>query len=159
MLIGATKPTDGTAIVAGNDIHRSMHEIRQDMGICLQHDCIFPSLTVREHLQLFCRIKGLYNKMSYAEAENKISQSLRDVALVEKSSSLAKNLSGGMKRKLSVAMAFCGESKVVILDEPTSGMVSFLLKCPIRCIDRDIYLLTTTQHFQRTPFQEGSHGT
>ena len=66
--------------------------------------------------------------MSNTEAENKIGQSLRDVALVEKSNSLAKNLSGGMKRKLSVAMAFCGESKVVILDEPTSGMVRFLLR-------------------------------
>lgn len=115
ILIGAMKPTGGTAVVAGRDIHTSMQQIRDDMGICLQHDCIFPSLTVREHLELFCRIKGLYNKMSKTEAEEKISQSLQDVSLSDKSGSLAKNLSGGMKRKLSVAIAFCGESKVVIL--------------------------------------------
>lgn len=125
VLTGAVAPTEGTAFIAGKNIHSSMQEIRQDMGICLQHDCIFSSLTVREHIQLFCRIKGLYSKMSYKEAEEKVDQSLRDVALSDKSHSLANNLSGGMKRKLSVAMAFCGESPVVILDEPTSGMDPF----------------------------------
>ena len=108
-------PTEGTAIVTGHDIRSAMHQIRHDMGVCMQHDCIFPSLTVREHLQLFCRIKGLYSRKSESEAEHQISQSLREVALEEKSSSLAKNLSGGMKRKLNVAMAFCGENKIVIL--------------------------------------------
>ena len=115
MLTGAVAPTEGTAVVSGKNIHTSMQQIRQDMGICLQHDCIFPSLTVREHIQLFCRIKGLYAKVSFREAEDKVDQSLRDVALADKSHNLAKNLSGGMKRKLSVAMAFCGESPVVIL--------------------------------------------
>ena len=57
----------------------------------------------------------MYDKMSNSEAEDRISQSLRDVALGEKSNCLAKNLSGGMKRKLNLAMAFCGDSKVVIL--------------------------------------------
>jgi ABC-type multidrug transport system ATPase subunit len=109
------KPTSGTAVIAGKDIHTSMFNIRQDMGICLQHDCIFPFLTVREHIQLFCRIKGTYSRMSYVEAEEQITLLLQDVALLEKCESLAKNLSGGMKRKLNVAMAFAGESKVVIL--------------------------------------------
>ena len=57
----------------------------------------------------------MYGRTSRMDAENKISQSLRDVALEDKSQCLAKNLSGGMKRKLNVAMAFSGESKVVIL--------------------------------------------
>jgi ABC-type multidrug transport system ATPase subunit len=65
-------------------------------------------------------LKGLYATESYEDAEANIDQTIRDVALEEKSNTYSKNLSGGMKRKLSVAMAFCGGSKVVFLDEPTS---------------------------------------
>jgi ABC-type multidrug transport system ATPase subunit len=124
MLTGAMGPTEGYATVAGKDIRTDLQAIRQDIGICLQHDCLFPDLTVREHIQFFSRLKGLYKKVSKPEAEEHIDQAIRDVALFEKRNSLSKNLSGGMKRKLSVAIAFCGNSKVVLLDEPTSGMVS-----------------------------------
>lgn len=126
MLTGALSPTSGHAIVAGKDIRFDMLAIRQDIGICLQHDCLFPELTVREHVQFFSRLKGLYSSSSKEEAENHVDQAIRDVALFDKRNTLSKNLSGGMKRKLSVAMAFCGGSKVVLLDEPTSGMVSLI---------------------------------
>lgn len=100
-----------------------MSQIRQDIGVCPQHDCLFPQLTVREHVQFYGRIKGLYAKTPLSEAEKQVDQAIMDVALFDKSNTQAKNLSGGMKRKLSVAIAFCGGSKVVVLDEPTSGMV------------------------------------
>lgn len=121
MLTGALSPTSGYATVAGKDIRTQLPQIRKDIGICLQHDCLFPLLTVREHVQFFARVKGLYSNHSHREAEDMIDQSIRDVALMEKRHTLSKNLSGGMKRKLSVAIAFCGGSKVVLLDEPTSG--------------------------------------
>ena len=63
--------------------------------------------------------------MSYEEAEKSVMTSIEDVALLEKRNTYSKNLSGGMKRKLSVAIAFCGDSKTVLLDEPTSGMDPF----------------------------------
>ena len=88
-------------------------------------DCLFPQLTVQEHIQFFSRLKGLYAKYSSAEVEAKILKSIEDVALLEKRNTFSKNLSGGMKRKLSLAIAFCGESKTVLLDEPTSGMDPF----------------------------------
>lgn len=91
---------------------------------CYQ-DCLFPLLTVQEHIQFFSRLKGLYAKYSRAEVEAKILKSIEDVALLEKRNTFSKNLSGGMKRKLSLAIAFCGESKTVLLDEPTSGMDPF----------------------------------
>ncbi|CAB9510069.1 Retinal-specific ATP-binding cassette transporter [Seminavis robusta] len=125
MLTGALSPTSGTATIAGKDIRTEMSQIRDDIGICLQHDCLFPKLTVREHVQFFSRVKGIYGKMSHQEAEASVDQAIRDVALEEKSNTFSANLSGGMKRKLSVAMAFCGGSKVVFLDEPTSGMDPF----------------------------------
>lgn len=124
MLTGMVKPTSGYASVAGKDIRTQMNQIRQETGICLQHDCLFPLLTVKEHIQFFARIKGLYAKMSHKEADEKVMTSIEDVALMEKRNTLSKNLSGGMKRKLSVAIAFCGDSKTVLLDEPTSGETS-----------------------------------
>jgi ABC-type multidrug transport system ATPase subunit len=127
MLTGAVSPTQGYLTVAGKNIRSDLKAIRQDIGICLQHDCLFPTLTVREHVQFFSRLKGLYTKFSKDEAEEHVDQSIRDVALFEKRNTLSKDLSGGMKRKLSVAIAFSGGSSVVILDEPTSGMVSATL--------------------------------
>ena len=122
MLTGAMAPSSGYATVAGKDIRTDLQGIRQDIGICLQHNVLFPTLTVREHIQFFSRLKGLYSQFSKSEAEAQVDQAIRDVALFEKRNTLSKNLSGGMKRKLSVAMAFCGGSKMVLLDEPTSGM-------------------------------------
>jgi len=125
MLTGMTSPTSGYAIINGKNTTTEMSEIRQDVGICLQHDCLFPMLTVKEHLQFFCRIKGLYQRKSFQEAEEAVENSIRDVALFEKRNTYSDELSGGMKRKLSLAIAFCGDSKVVFLDEPTSGQDAF----------------------------------
>ena len=115
MLTGMLEPTEGYATVNGRDIRTDMENIRGDIGICLQHDCLFPQLTVLEHVDFFSRIKGLYSKMSSTEAKENIIRCVADVALAEKSNTLSKNLSGGMKRKLSLAIAFCGDSKTVLL--------------------------------------------
>lgn len=109
MLTGMLDATSGYAKVAGMDIRTEMDSIRSGIGICLQHDCLFPELTVREHISFFARVKGMYAKLSRVEAERKVDTSIQDVALSEKSNTLSKNLSGGMKRKLSVAIAFCGD--------------------------------------------------
>lgn len=151
ILTGALSSSDGTAIIGGKDIRTSMQQIRENMGmgVVLQQDCIFPNLTVRQHIQFFSRVKGIYARMPKNEAEEKITQSLRDVALLDKSETLAKNLSGGMKRKLSVAMAFCGESKVVVLDEPTSGMDPWSRRFTwnlIRQYRKDRIIILTTHH-------------
>lgn len=149
MLTGMLAPTDGYAVIAGKDIRTDMGQIRQEIGICLQHDCLFPQLTVKEHIQFFSRLKGLYSKYSSDEVEEKILKSIEDVALLEKKNTLSKNLSGGMKRKLSVAIAFSGESKTVLLDEPTSGMDPFSRRFTwdvIRHYRQDRCIILTT-HF------------
>jgi ABC-type multidrug transport system ATPase subunit len=149
MLTGMVTPTEGYAVVAGKDIRTQMSQIRQEIGICLQHDCLFPQLTVQEHLEFFARLKGLYARSDREEAAAKIQQSIEDVALLEKRNTLAKNLSGGMKRKLSVAIAFCGDSKTVLLDEPTSGMDPFSRRFTwnvIRQYRQDRCIILTT-HF------------
>ena len=139
MLTGAIRPSDGFHVVAGKHSMTQMPEIRQQLGICLQHnDCLFPNLTCREHLEFFHRLRGTYQKMPTPEVEEKIAQALRDVSLEEKRETQAMHLSGGMKRKLCIAIAFAGDSNVVILDEPTSGMVCWLVVAHVMSMRNEI---------------------
>lgn len=126
-----------------------MPKIREDIGICMQQDCLFPELTAREHIQFFVAIKGTYGKVQRIEVEKQVDQALFDVGMSEKRHALSKNLSGGMKRKLSVAIAFCGGSKVVLLDEPTAGQDPFSRRFTwnvIRSYKKDRIIILTT-HF------------
>jgi ABC-type multidrug transport system ATPase subunit len=132
-----------------------MSEIRNNIGICLQHDCLFPQLTVKEHVEFFSRLKGMYERYTSSEVAEKVLQSIEDVALLEKRDTWSSNLSGGMKRKLSVAIAFCGDSKTVLLDEPTSGMDPFSRRFTWNVIrqyrqDRCIILVRTYQFCVRS---------
>jgi ABC-type multidrug transport system ATPase subunit len=92
--------------------------IRRSLGLCPQYDILWPEITVREHLEMYARFKGLPEDTIKAEVEERV----REVGLSEKVDAAAGSLSGGQKRKLSVAIAFIGNPKVVFLDEPTSGM-------------------------------------
>lgn len=75
-------------------------------------------LTVEEHIWFYARLKGL----SEEQVKGEIEHILQDTGLPHKRKSRTSTLSGGMQRKLSVALAFVGGSKVVILDEPTAGV-------------------------------------
>jgi ATP-binding cassette, subfamily A (ABC1), member 3 len=156
MLTGAMAPTSGTATVAGKDIRTQMQEIRRDVGVCMQHDCLFPKLTVREHVEFFTRLKGVYRELPREEAEKHIDQAIEDVALSEKRHTRSSNLSGGMKRKLSVAIAFCGKSKLVILDEPTSGMVGSTWSFPVTGILSKLFVAADHQHIHFSCTETGS---
>ncbi|XP_057192343.1 phospholipid-transporting ATPase ABCA1 isoform X2 [Triplophysa rosa] len=118
ILTGLFAPTSGTAYVNGYDIRTDMDTIRKHLGMCPQHNVLFNDLTVEEHIYFYARLKGRSSK----EVQKEIDQLINDVGLPHKRKDLAKNLSGGMQRKLSVAIAFVGGSNVVILDEPTAGV-------------------------------------
>eukprot|EP00854_Cymbomonas_tetramitiformis_P016475 gene16475-19556_t len=118
MLTGLFSPSSGGAQVYGKSISNNMREIRKMLGVCPQHDILFEDLTVREHLEVFAIIKNVPEDLVVSSA-NEI---IEDVGLVEFADVRARELSGGLKRKLSVGIAFVGGSKVVVLDEPTSGM-------------------------------------
>uniref|UniRef100_A0A674BX53 P-type phospholipid transporter n=1 Tax=Salmo trutta TaxID=8032 RepID=A0A674BX53_SALTR len=118
ILTGLFPPTSGTAFINGRDIRTDMDSIRTSMGMCPQYNILFKHLTVEEHILFYCMLKGT----SQAEAQQAVTVMLEDLGLPHKRDEEAQNLSGGMQRKLSVAMAFVGGSKIVILDEPTSGV-------------------------------------
>ncbi|XP_069575607.1 phospholipid-transporting ATPase ABCA1b isoform X2 [Brachyistius frenatus] len=118
ILTGLFPPTSGTAYILGRDIRTDLSAIRQSLGVCPQHNVLFSMLTVEEHIWFYGRLKGL----SEEEVKRETEQILQDTGLPHKRNSRTSTLSGGMQRKLSVALAFVGGSKVVILDEPTAGV-------------------------------------
>ncbi|XP_061566340.1 phospholipid-transporting ATPase ABCA1-like [Cololabis saira] len=118
ILTGLFPPSSGTAFINGYDIRTDMDHIRKYLGMCPQHNVLFDELTVEEHIYFYARLKGC----SRSEVASQMDQMIKDVGLPHKRKDLAKNLSGGMQRKLSVAIAFVGGSKIVILDEPTAGV-------------------------------------
>jgi ATP-binding cassette subfamily A (ABC1) protein 3 len=99
-------------------VKKQMSSIRPKLGVCPQHDILYPQLTVTEHLQLFCAIKGMPSE----SIARHVQEMIELVGLTEKKNALSAALSGGQKRKLSIGIALLGDSKVVFLDEPTSGM-------------------------------------
>uniref|UniRef100_A0A672IQE2 ABC transporter domain-containing protein n=1 Tax=Salarias fasciatus TaxID=181472 RepID=A0A672IQE2_SALFA len=118
MLTGLFPPTSGRAYINGYDIIQDMNLIRRSLGLCPQHDVLFDNLTVREHLLFYAQLKG-YSKDKISDEVDRI---IRILNLEDKRQARSKTLSGGMKRKLSIGIALIGDSKVVMLDEPTSGM-------------------------------------
>uniref|UniRef100_A0A8C2T8K0 P-type phospholipid transporter n=1 Tax=Coturnix japonica TaxID=93934 RepID=A0A8C2T8K0_COTJA len=118
ILTGLFPPTSGTVLIGGLDIQTHMDSIRQRLGMCPQYNILFNHLTVEEHILFYSQLKG----RSRDEAEQELEMMLEDMGLTHKRNEEAQNLSGGMQRKLSVAIAFVGEAKVVVLDEPTSGV-------------------------------------
>ena len=122
MLTGLIEPTSGSAEVFGFDMDTQMTSIREILGVCPQHNVLFPNLTVWEHLMFFGSLKS----QDEDTVANQARSLLRDMNLEDKSEKRVSELSGGMKRKLSLAIAFMGQSRVVFLDEPTAG-TAFLL--------------------------------
>uniref|UniRef100_A0A0G4HPX1 ABC transporter domain-containing protein n=1 Tax=Chromera velia CCMP2878 TaxID=1169474 RepID=A0A0G4HPX1_9ALVE len=121
MMTGMTEVSAGDAKIYGKSITSEMAQIRESIGVCPQHDILFMTLTVREHLQFFAMVKGVPAKTRKQEIQTMIEK----VGLKEKADYRAGGLSGGQKRKLSVAIALLGGSKVVFLDEPSTGMDPF----------------------------------
>ena len=118
VLCGMMSASEGKASIYGYNVPTEMKEIRKMMGICPQHNILFPKLTVKEHLSIFADFKGMPKK----EINEEIEMLLKDLNLKNKENVLSMNLSGGYKRKLSLGIALVGGSKVVFLDEPSSGM-------------------------------------
>ncbi|KAL0841224.1 hypothetical protein ABMA28_014958 [Loxostege sticticalis] len=118
MLTGNLEVTRGSVWVAGYDMTWNASDARSHIGLCPQHNVLFNELTVKEHLEFFSRLKGFQGEQLNTEIDTLIEK----LELVEKRDYQSKGLSGGQKRRLCVGVALCGDARVVLLDEPTSGM-------------------------------------
>jgi ATP-binding cassette, subfamily A (ABC1), member 3 len=137
MLTGMIPPTAGSAMISGKDIRKDIEKVRGSLGLCPQHNILFDELTVREHIEFYSRLKGMKKNATNGEVqkyvallqlENKVGlQIILGQKTIIKTfrfqiDKQSKTLSGGMQRKLSVGVALCAGSKVVLCDEPTSGI-------------------------------------
>ncbi|KAJ3683353.1 hypothetical protein LUZ60_013580 [Juncus effusus] len=120
MMIGLITPSSGAAYVHGVDIMTNMDEIYSNMGVCPQHDLLWETLTGREHLFFYGRLKNLKGEALMQAVE----ESLKSVNLFNGGvgDKQAGKYSGGMKRRLSVAISLIGDPKVVYMDEPSTGL-------------------------------------
>lgn len=117
-LTADTEPSQGEISISGYDIVKQFEEARKLIGYCPQKDAIFPLMTVEEHLWFYARIKGIP-----AEMHNDIvERAIVELNLADHRDKPSGTLSGGNKRKLSVAMATLGNPPIILLDEPSAGM-------------------------------------
>ncbi|XP_059126156.1 ATP-binding cassette sub-family A member 17-like isoform X2 [Peromyscus eremicus] len=120
ILTGLISPSKGQAYVLGCEVSKDLAQVRKSLGWCPQHDILFDNFTVTDHLSFYGQLKGLSRQNCHEEIE----EMLPLLGLKDKWNSRCKFLSWGMKRKLSLGIALIAGSKVLILDEPTSGMDS-----------------------------------
>ncbi|XP_023570208.1 ATP-binding cassette sub-family A member 13 [Octodon degus] len=120
MLTGLYPPTSGTIYINGKNLQTELSSARAELGVCPQQDVLLDKLTVREHLRLFAAIKA--PQWTKQERQQQVNKTLEDVGLMQHQHKQIGALSGGMKRRLSIAIAFLGQSRTVVLDEPTSGV-------------------------------------
>jgi len=118
MLSGMLNITSGVAKIREKDVVTEMAQIRESLGVCPQHDVLWPTLSVEEHLRLFAQLKGV----AADRVKDEVDAMIEAVKMNEKRDKYPTQLSGGQKRKLSLGIALIGGSKIVFLDEPTSGM-------------------------------------
>ena len=118
MLATLSKPTDGNAYVGGFDVDKDVYEVKKIISISPQETAIASNLTVKENLEFICGIYGFDKNV----AKDKIIKLCDELNLDEVINKKASKLSGGYKRRLSIAMSLICEPKVLFLDEPTLGL-------------------------------------
>jgi ABC-2 type transport system ATP-binding protein len=118
MLTTLLPPTAGTARVAGYDVVREGPQVRAAIGAALQEAALDPLLTGREHLRLQASLQALPREIRTKRAD----ELLHRVGLTEAADRKVRGYSGGMKRRLDLAMALVHSPRILFLDEPTTGL-------------------------------------
>jgi lipooligosaccharide transport system ATP-binding protein len=118
-MVAAVSPVSaGTLRILGRDPATDGPEIRARIGVCPQEDTLDLEITVRENLYVYGRYFGLPRK----EVKERVDELLEFVQLTEKANAMVEDLSGGMKRRLTIARSLINRPEVLLLDEPTTGL-------------------------------------
>jgi len=118
-MVAAVSPVSGgTLRILGMDPATDGPQIRARIGVCPQEDTLDLELTVRDNLFVYGRYFGLPRK----EVRERVDELLEFVQLTEKAGSMVEDLSGGMKRRLTIARSLINRPEVLLLDEPTTGL-------------------------------------
>ncbi len=118
MMLGLLRPTSGQVFIHGEEITTGRQKVKSRLGVCPQETVLWPELTVLEHLSLIGRMYDVPARTLRADAERLISE----FSLGEKRNQPVKRLSGGLKRRLNLALALVHGPDVIMLDEPSAGL-------------------------------------
>ena len=118
MLCGLLTPTSGDALLMDKSIVSQTDEVKQIINVSPQETAVASKLTVRENLEFVAEVYGSKG----TEAKEKAARMMEDFDLADRANDRAKSLSGGMQRRLSIAMALISEPDILFLDEPTLGL-------------------------------------
>ena len=118
MICGLLKPDAGQVLVQGKPIHNGDNKVGTQVGVCPQDIVLWERLTCFEQLQFISQMYGLDRQL----ARQRSTQMLEDLGLLAKRNVQARALSGGMKRRLNLAMALVHDPEIVVLDEPEAGL-------------------------------------
>src|SRR3712207_6476421 len=118
MLVTLLRPTGGVARVAGFDVAREPHEVRRRIGVALQEAALDQLMTGRELMELQATLHGI----AAADVRARADDLIRRVGLTEAKDRRVGTYSGGMRRRLDLAMALIHQPEVLFLDEPTTGL-------------------------------------
>jgi ABC-2 type transport system ATP-binding protein len=118
VLTTLTQPDSGRAVVAGEDVVRHPNRVRRSIGYVAQDSGVDPEATGRENLMLQGRIHG----MAGAPLRARVDELLQLVGLADAADRVTRGYSGGMKRRLDIAIGLVHRPRVLFLDEPTTGL-------------------------------------
>lgn len=147
MLTGLTRPTSGDAYLLGKSILSDGAWIRERINVAPQQTAVAENLTVRENLKLVAGVYGQPHRKAAANAERVIGE----FGLAGVAHQRAKTLSGGMQRRLSIAMALITDPRILFLDEPTVGLDVFArweLWDAITSLKGKVTMLLTTHYLE-----------
>ena len=115
---GLLTPTSGTVNILGYDNQKENQKVKEQIGVCIQETAIYPYLTGKENLELFGKLYGM-NKKAIKERSTML---LDKMGLSDDAKRVTAKYSGGMKRRLSLALALIHDPQIAFLDEPTVAM-------------------------------------
>lgn len=123
-IIGLIKPDAGNIQVLGKEIttlkERELNELRKEVGFLFQSGALYDSLTVKENLAFPLKINDPHIKQ--AEIDKKVEQALQNVGLPDTKNKKPSELSGGMRKRIGLARTIIVEPKIILYDEPTTGL-------------------------------------
>ena len=145
LIIGLLRPTSGKVLVNGKDMaklsEQELNEERRHMGMVFQYSALFDSMNVKENVAFGLR---MHTKLSEKEIEKVVQEKLKLVGLEGIEDLMPSSLSGGMKKRVSLARAIALEPDIILYDEPTAGLD------PIRSTDISLLIRNTQKVMHAT---------